>query len=552
MARSAETSSFKRRVKFNHTMIRVKDPNVSLKFYTEVLGMELVSKSEFSDFTLYFLGYDHSDGVATAEEKANGRFNREASGNTEPGKGFGHIAIAVDDVEKACERFEQLGVTFKKRPSDGKMRHIAFILDPDGIAYLTVVHILRYRRVTSTMHKHVAEYPSQGTDGGNPSDYRMTPAEAQKIIWVSSLWDAPFLVEKSLEFAFFKTYGIESISKLLLKTGQLSKEINASRRYVDTAILIQTWVHVPITGPGSGLEELPKGVDPRGAIAVARTNWLHSKYAISNDEYLYTLSLFILEPAKWMERYEWRGLTPLERQAYFVFWSEIGRRMNIQNIPETLEDLVEWREEYERVNMVPSLAGKTVAELTTSLLLYHVPPFAQAFGKQAVAALCPERLNKAIMVPEPPAWVASLVNAALNPRKLFIRHLCLPRFSPQCYIPFNTASLGAGVCPAGVSVCPVSSKQGTDGGLVYRLHPFYSNNDPWYLSPPSTLGRIRAEVLTALGLRNPKATPGPQFRPEGFRTEEIGPVSFEKSGREAVLANAESMYGGKITGPWAF
>ena len=148
MTRSAETSSFK----FNHTMIRVKDPKKSIEFYSEVLGMEVVSTSEFSDFTLYFLAYDHSGGKATTEEKKEGRFSREgilelthnhgtetdpnfqgyASGNTEPGKGFGHIAIAVDDVEKACERFEKLGVPFKKRPSDGKMRHIAFILDPDG------------------------------------------------------------------------------------------------------------------------------------------------------------------------------------------------------------------------------------------------------------------------------------------------------------------------------------------------------------------------------------------------------------------------------------
>ncbi|KAF8711823.1 Lactoylglutathione lyase, partial [Rhizoctonia solani] len=140
MARSAETASFK----FNHTMIRVKDPKVSLQFYTEILGMELISKSDFSDFTLYFLGYDHSDGKATTEEKDKGRFSREgvlelthnhgtendadfkgySSGNTDPGKGFGHIAIAVDNVEAACERFEKLGVNFKKRPSDGKMRHI--------------------------------------------------------------------------------------------------------------------------------------------------------------------------------------------------------------------------------------------------------------------------------------------------------------------------------------------------------------------------------------------------------------------------------------------
>jgi len=146
--RSAETAGFQ----FNHTMIRIKDPKVSLKFYTEVLGMELIRELPNSDFTLYFLAFDHSSGAHSAEEKKANATAREgvleltwnhgtekdanfqgyASGNTEPGKGFGHIAISVDDVEKACERFEQLGVPFKKRPSDGKMRHIAFILDPDG------------------------------------------------------------------------------------------------------------------------------------------------------------------------------------------------------------------------------------------------------------------------------------------------------------------------------------------------------------------------------------------------------------------------------------
>lgn len=69
----------------------------------------------------------HNHGTET-----DANFQGYASGNSEPGKGFGHIAITVDDVEKACDRFEKLGVAFKKRPSDGKMRHIAFILDPDG------------------------------------------------------------------------------------------------------------------------------------------------------------------------------------------------------------------------------------------------------------------------------------------------------------------------------------------------------------------------------------------------------------------------------------
>ncbi|KAH8825406.1 Glyoxalase/Bleomycin resistance protein/Dihydroxybiphenyl dioxygenase [Flagelloscypha sp. PMI_526] len=149
MSRPAETASFC----FNHTMIRVKDPQVSVKFYTEILGFSLLSRKDFSDFSLYFLAYLTPEQESlTAAQKENLRFAREgvlelthnhgtetdaefkgyANGNTEPGKGFGHIAITVDDVEKACERFEALNVNFKKRPSDGTMRHIAFILDPDG------------------------------------------------------------------------------------------------------------------------------------------------------------------------------------------------------------------------------------------------------------------------------------------------------------------------------------------------------------------------------------------------------------------------------------
>ncbi|GLB44986.1 putative catalyzes the conversion of hemimercaptal, formed from methylglyoxal and glutathione, to S-lactoylglutathione [Lyophyllum shimeji] len=148
MPRTADTASFK----FNHTMIRVKDPKPSLEFYQNVLGMELLSEKRFETFTLYFLAFNHSGRDLSADEKEKSRFTREgvlelthnhgtesdpkfegyANGNTDPGKGFGHIAIAVDDVEKACERFEKLGVQFKKKPSEGKMRHIAFILDPDG------------------------------------------------------------------------------------------------------------------------------------------------------------------------------------------------------------------------------------------------------------------------------------------------------------------------------------------------------------------------------------------------------------------------------------
>ena len=106
-------------------MLRVKDPKKSLDFYQDVLGMTLIDTHEASDFTLYFLGYEHQKGVPRGEREAlleltyNHGTEKDPdfhyhNGNTEP-QGFGHIAISVDNIQEACERFERLGVRFQKR-----------------------------------------------------------------------------------------------------------------------------------------------------------------------------------------------------------------------------------------------------------------------------------------------------------------------------------------------------------------------------------------------------------------------------------------------------
>lgn len=59
-------------------MIRVRDPKASLDFYTRILGMDLIDEHKGGDFTLYFLGFDASNGKDTAEEKRKGRSTREA------------------------------------------------------------------------------------------------------------------------------------------------------------------------------------------------------------------------------------------------------------------------------------------------------------------------------------------------------------------------------------------------------------------------------------------------------------------------------------------
>merc|ERR1712080_252707 len=100
--------------RLNHTMFRIKDAKVSLKFYTEILGMELVHKSDGGDFTNYFLAFpEEGKEHLSAEEKADRKF-------------------MLEGILELCHNWgTESDPEFKKRPQDGKMKHIAFIYDPD-------------------------------------------------------------------------------------------------------------------------------------------------------------------------------------------------------------------------------------------------------------------------------------------------------------------------------------------------------------------------------------------------------------------------------------
>lgn len=139
---------------FNQTMIRIKDPNKSIPFYTDVLGFTVLEQKDFESgqFSLYFLTTLKPGETIPSEPEAKRAWINQLrtvlelthnwgtendsefsylTGNSD-NQGFGHLGLSVPDVNAACERFESLGVEFKKKPTEGKMKHIAFIKDPDG------------------------------------------------------------------------------------------------------------------------------------------------------------------------------------------------------------------------------------------------------------------------------------------------------------------------------------------------------------------------------------------------------------------------------------
>jgi len=114
-----------------HTMLRVGDLEKSLDFYTQVLGMKLLRRTDYPDgrFTLAFVGYQDEASGTVLELTHNWDTSRY-----DLGEGFGHIAIEVENAYTACEEIRKRGGKVTREA--GPMKHgttvIAFVEDPDG------------------------------------------------------------------------------------------------------------------------------------------------------------------------------------------------------------------------------------------------------------------------------------------------------------------------------------------------------------------------------------------------------------------------------------
>lgn len=149
-APTAESQGFR----LNHTMLRVKDPQKSLAFYSRVFGMSVVRRLDFEEmqFSLYFLArLEAGDDVPEDEgERTVWTFSQKGllelthnwgtedqddfayhDGNAEP-QGFGHLCFSVPDLDAAVAWFDANDVEYVKRPDQGKMKDVAFVKDVDG------------------------------------------------------------------------------------------------------------------------------------------------------------------------------------------------------------------------------------------------------------------------------------------------------------------------------------------------------------------------------------------------------------------------------------
>ncbi|CAK4432693.1 unnamed protein product [Aphanomyces euteiches] len=145
---SERPGDVKANISWHHTTLRVKDAQASLDFYQNMLGFSLINtqRNDKKGYTSYYLGTTTTAPLSDTELASqlgtvvelrhyDGTESREDfkyhNGNAEP-RGFGHLAVMVNDVYESCDAWEELGVRFQKKPNDGRMKGLAFILDPDN------------------------------------------------------------------------------------------------------------------------------------------------------------------------------------------------------------------------------------------------------------------------------------------------------------------------------------------------------------------------------------------------------------------------------------
>jgi lactoylglutathione lyase len=119
-------------IRFSHLMLRVRDLERSLRFYVDVLGMEVLRSTDYpgGKFTNTFIGYGPEASFPAIELT----HNWDQAEPYEHGTAFGHFAIEVSDVYGFCDYLQNAGAKIVKPPAAMKhgKRVLAFIEDPDG------------------------------------------------------------------------------------------------------------------------------------------------------------------------------------------------------------------------------------------------------------------------------------------------------------------------------------------------------------------------------------------------------------------------------------
>lgn len=228
----------------------------------------------------------------------------------------------------------------------------------------------------------------------------------QRMVHLLTAYEFPFDMTRALELALFHTYASPRVSGLLVGTGEFER--HGQKRYDDTSRLIG--------------EFMESGYDSeKGQRAILHMNHIHSHYRIDNTDFLFVLATFVFYPIDWINRYGWRKLIPSEELALFYFFREVGRRMHIHSLPDTLAELRAFTDAYEERHFRYTESNQRIADATVKIVQGWFPRFLHPLVQPTFAALINDKLRLAFGYQRPPGWFTAMAEGALRVRKWPLR-----------------------------------------------------------------------------------------------------------------------------------
>lgn len=231
-------------------------------------------------------------------------------------------------------------------------------------------------------------------------DYEET---AYQLAFLEFAWD----IERALEFALFRTYAVPAISGLLARTGKFTTQTR--KRYDDTELLLS--------------EPLEHGLSSeRGQQAIDRINAIHGRFKIANEDMLYVLSTFVLEPIRWMARFGRRAFTPDEIRAWTDYYRAVGHKMGITEIPKEFQAFEAMNLAYETEHFRYADSNRQIGDTTLDLLLgFYLPRSLVFLGRPLALSFMDPALLSAMGYAAPSPFVRQLVNSAMRIRSAVLR-----------------------------------------------------------------------------------------------------------------------------------
>ena len=288
-------------------------------------------------------------------------------------------------------------------------------------------------------------------------------ADCEQIVRILSTHEFPWDIEQALGLALYRTYAVPSVGELLAHTREFTER--TQHRYDDTALILNDILEHGF-GPG------------RGRDALRRMNQMHRAYDITNADYLYVLSTFVVMPVRWLNDYGygWRRLSDHEISGITHYYRKLGKYMGIKNIPETYEGFRELLDTYETENFAYTDGGRAVSDSTLDLMVSFYPERFSGPARKFSMAILDDSLIETFRYEKPSkAWrkgadiamkLRAKVVRRMKPREepLWASDNPNIRSYPNGYHPSGIGTFPAG-CPVAHNVDPVAHQDlyGPDG-----------------------------------------------------------------------------------------